>query len=182
MDDVLLMKLFDNCFQLYHHNRDVSHHRFCLYCPYAKGCGFVLWKHIQKDNPTVKIPEKSRKVKLYRNEGDPPLPIPPASEKLGSVPDVFPSPEGSQPSTEADIAAAASFVYAPMPIAQWPSANLVLTSESHLETFVSPALSQLQTKPILSMSTSDEPTPSTSSQTSEKSLTRSMSLALNMNC
>ena len=161
-------KFFDNHFQLYRHNRDVHHPRFCLYCPHVESRGFVLRKHIEKEHPTVKLPEKSRKVKLYRNEGDPQLLIPPAPEKPVSVPDVFPSPEGYQPYTEDVIAAAASFTYTPTPIAQRPSSNLVPTSGSHLETSMSPALPQLQTKPRQSTSTTDKSAPSTSSKASGK--------------
>ena len=113
-------KVFDNRFALYRHNRDVHHPRFCLYCSYAEGRGFVLRKHIEKEHPTVRLPEKSRKVKLYRTEGIPPLPIPPASAP--SVSDVFPAPPGYEPFTEDDIASG-SFEYIPTPIVQCSSSS-----------------------------------------------------------
>ena len=112
--------VFDNRFVLYRHNRDVHHPCFCLYCSYAEGRGFVLRKHIEKEHPTVRLPEKSRKVKLYRTEGVPPLPIPPASAP--SVSDVFPAPPGYEPFTEDDIASG-SFEYIPTPIVQCPSSS-----------------------------------------------------------
>ena len=78
----------------------------------------MLRKHIEQQHPTVQLPEDGKKVRLYRNEGTPPLPIPPAPEQPVSA--VFPTPEGYQPNTEDDIVAG-SFEYVPTPVPQYSS-------------------------------------------------------------
>ena len=172
-------KKFNNRWQLYRHDIDAHHPRYCLYCTFREGRGFVLRKHIEQQHPTVQLPEKGKKVRLYRNEGTPPLPIPPAPEQPVSA--VFPTPEGYQPYTEDDIVAG-SFEYVPTPISQCPSsATMAKSAEPQPSTSSSEGMSASSTVPGPSVS-KQKKQPVHPLMTPNQILTMSLAPVLSMNC